>query len=409
MPETRIRRMARGLFWAGALTLATIPMAVGAASAADASHADENGSHASEHKPSPRTVHLSAEQRDRLKLAINKAPAGTAEDTITAPADVRFDADRVAAVGPRLASKVVSVEADLGDRVDTGDTLAILDSVALGKAKADYLTARAHYANARATYRRKRGLADDQIISQAALDEARAQYRSARAAMRAAGAELRLYGLSDEQIDAIDGGTDAPLSRFALRTPKAGVVQRRDVVAGKSLSSDDTPFQVVDTSKLWVMLQVSESKAAAMRPGLPVSLEVRALPGRRFSGQTDWVSASLDAQNRTLTARAVVDNRDGRLAAGMFGTATVQTQGDKRYALVPTDAVQTLGDDEQIIFVPGDEDGAFRAVAVATGHESNGRIEIREGLAPGDEVVTAGAFDLMSALTSGSRSAAHGH
>ena len=59
--------------------------------------------------------------------------------------------------------------------------------------------------------------------------------------------------------------------------------------------------------------------------------------------------------------------------------------------------------------MPGDETGVFRAVPVVTGAEGNGRIEIREGLSPGDRVVTDGAFDLKSALTASGRSAAHSH
>ena len=337
-------------------------------------------------------------------------PGGAAEDTVKAPANVRFDADKVAKVGPRLESKVVAVEADLGDQVEAGDTLAMLDSVALGKAKAGYLTAAAHYRNALAVYRRKSDLADDKIISQAALDESRAKYQSARASRRAARAELKLYGLTDDQIEAIDtGNDDTPLSRFALTAPIAGTVQRRDVVTGQTVASNETPFQIVDSSRMWIMLHVAENNAALMRPGLPVSLRVRSLPNRRFAGKTNWVSQALDQDSRTLTVRAVVDNSDGRLTAGMFGTATVQTDSDKDYALVPTDAVQTLDEDQPIVFVPGDEAGHFRAVVVATGDENNGRVEIRQGIAPGDRVVTGGAFDLMSALTSGSRSAAHGH
>ncbi|WP_111748545.1 efflux RND transporter periplasmic adaptor subunit [Salinisphaera orenii] len=379
----------------------------GASNQSDTSTA-EAGHDSDKHHEKSRTVHLSAEQRDKLSIRLTKAPGGSAEDTIKAPAEVHFDADKVARVGPRLDSKVVEVKADLGDRVKAGDTLAVLDSVALGKAKADYMTAAAHYQNAQAVYRRKRGLADDKIISQAAVDEARAKYRSAKASRRAARAELSLYGLTDKQIEAVDrGGDNAPLSRFALTAPIAGTVQARDVVVGQSVAASETPFQIVDAEQMWVMLQVSEQNAASMATGLPVSLGVRSMPERRFTGETDWVSEELDAESRTLTVRATVPNADGALSAGMFGTATVQTASTADYALVPTDAVQTLGREQSVVFVPGSKSGQFRAVAVTTGDEGNGEVEIRQGIQPGDSVVTAGAFDLMSALTSGARSASH--
>ncbi|ROO24331.1 efflux RND transporter periplasmic adaptor subunit [Salinisphaera japonica] len=371
---------------------------------------DNTAEHDEAHAAKPRRIHLTPEQREQLPIRVTQAPAGSAEDTIQAPADVRFDADKVAEIGPRLASKVVAVKTDLGERVAVGDPLAVLDSVALGKAKARYLTTTAQYRNALAVYKRKQDLAEDKIISQAALDEARATYQSARASRRAIRAELKLYGLTADQIAAIDTTDgDAPLSRFTLRAPIAGTIQRRDAVIGQTVASNETPFQVVDASQMWVMIHVAENNAARMQPGLAVSLRVRSLPGRRFEGTTNWVSEALDADSRTLTVRAVVDNTDRRLSADMFGTATIQTEGSKDYALVPTDAVQTLDGDESAVFVPGSEPGAFRVVPVTLGHEGNGQVEIRDGLAAGDAVVTGGAFDLMSALTSGSRSAAHGH
>ena len=61
------------------------------------------------------------------------------------------------------------------------------------------------------------------------------------------------------------------------------------------------------------------------------------------------------------------------------------------------------------MFVPAEEDHAFRAVPVTLGHEGNGWVEITAGIAAGDPVVFEGAFDLMSALTASARSAEHGH
>ncbi|WP_423824069.1 efflux RND transporter periplasmic adaptor subunit [Salinisphaera sp. SPP-AMP-43] len=356
-----------------------------------------------------REVHLTDEQRQRLNIKVTTAVSGSASDTLTAPATVRFDADRVSRVGPRLKAKVIRVAADLGDQVEAGDTLAVLDSVELGKAKARYLTTAAHYRNAAASYRRKRELAEDRIISEAALDESKAQYQAARASCNAARAELALYGLNKQDIAAIAQSDDsAPLSRYELTAPIAGTVQARDVVRGQTLASNDTPFQIVNNSRLWAMLQIAASDVSRIERDQDVDLQVRSLPDSRFSGRIDWVSRELDQKSRTLSARAVIDNRDGHLVAGMFGTATIQAVSSRDYALVPVDAVQSLNE-KPVVFVPGDKDETFRAETVATGAEANGRIEIRQGLAPGDRLVTQGAFDLLSALTSGSRSAAHSH
>ena len=360
------------------------------------------------HAQEERALHLEPAQRDQLSLSIAPAEAGTATDSVQAPATVAFDADRIARVGPRLEAKVLTVSRDLGERIAAGETVAILDSVALGRAKAAYLTARAKLSAERANYQRHEKLAEQQIISQEKLLSSRATYLQAQAERDAARAELRLYGLSEDAIAGIAAGGDAPLSRYPLTAPIAGTIQQRDLVPGQTLSAQDTPIHIVNTERMWVMIEADEQDLPRLAPGQPVTLSLRALPGRPFEGVTDWVSRELDEAARTVRVRAEVTNPDGALRAGMFGTARIATGESARYALVPVDAVQTI-DGEQFVFVPGDEEGAFRAAPVVTGAEGNGRIEIREGLSPGDRVVTIGAFDLKSALTASGRSAAHSH
>ncbi|MES1945296.1 cation efflux family protein [Salinisphaera sp. PC39] len=353
-------------------------------------------------------MHLTKTQRQRLSLKIASAEAGSTAALVQAPATVRFDADRVARVGPRLEAKVVEITKDLGEKVRAGETVAVLDSVQLGRAKADYLTAAARYESARADYRRDQKLAGRQIVSEAELLDSRVGYLQAKAERDAARAELRLYGLDESAIDAIAVGGEQPLSRYELSAPMAGVIQRRDVMPGQTVSADETPIHIVNSERMWVMVEVAETDMPRLAPGQRMKLTVRALPGRTFTGKTDWVSRDLDEQSRTVRVRAIVPNGDGLLRAGMFGTARIHTESEQRLALVPVDAVQTV-DGRQVVFVPGQEPGAFRAMPVRTGAEADGRVEILAGVEPGERLVVSGAFDLMSALTASGRNAAHGH
>lgn len=354
------------------------------------------------------SVHLTDAQLQHLKLSVGNASSGNAEAIIEAPASVMFDADSVARVGPLIESKVIRVNSDLGTEVISGDTLAVLDSVQLGHVKARYLIAVARYQSALAEYQRDKKLAEKQITSEAELLKSRADYLETKAERDAIREELRLYGLDQRQIDAISAGGKQPLSRYSLLSPAEGVIQRRDLVPGQTLTATDTPIHIVNTKKVWVMIDAYEKKLPLLAPGLPVTLTLRALPGEIFTGLTDWVSRELDKQSRTIRVRAVMPNPGGRLRAGMFGTATIQARATEEFAMVPVDAVQTIGN-EKSVFVPGDEDGAFHAVPVELGDESGGLIEIHQGLEPGDAVVVQGAFDLFSILTAASRSVEHSH
>jgi len=363
----------------------------------------EDGHAAAAHK-----LHLTEAQRGRLDLRVAGAAAGNAQGTLEVPATVQFDPDRVARIGPRLRAKVVRVTKDLGTRVAQGETVAIMDSVALGKAKARYLTAQAAFETARADYQREQELADKQISSQAELLDARARFREAKARRDAAMEELRLYGIPRKRVRGIEAGSERPLSRFRLTSPLAGVVQMRELTPGQTVSPDETPIHVVDTGKVWVMLEAYERHLPVLDTGQAVRFRSRALTDRVFEGQVDWISRELDGQTRTVRVRAVVTNTGDLLRAGMFGQATVTTTADGKAAMVPVDAVQII-EDRPMVFVPGEKDGHFRAVPVTLGQEAGDRVEVLDGLQPGDRLVIRGAFDLKAALTAGGRSAAHSH
>lgn len=387
-----------------ALALA-VGLAAGPVGAATDQPAGQAGDHAEE---SAHKLHLTQEQRSRLDLEIGQALSGSAEGTLAMPATVRFDPDQVAKVGPRLRAKGVRVTKDLGTRVAKGETVAVLDSVALGKAKARYLTAQAAFETARADYQRQQTLREKQISSEAELLDAKGRASEARARRDAVMEELRLYGLSREQIRRIEAGSDQPLSRYRLTSPLAGVVQKRDLTPGQTVAPEETPIHVVDTDRVWVMLEAYERHLPVLADGQTVRFRSRALGERTFTGRIDWISREVDSQTRTVRVRAVVENRDGLLRAGMFGEASVVTAANGQVAMVPVDAVQTI-EDRPMVFVPGEKAGHFRAVPVALGKEAGGRVEVLKGLEPGERLVVRGAFDLKAALTAGGRSAAHHH
>ncbi len=374
---------------------------------ADGNEAKEKGGHEGHEESGADAVHLSDEQLAPLTIRTAPAAPGSAESLLSLPATVAFDANRVAMIGPRVRAKLVRMTKGLGDPVTAGEVIAEMDSVALGQAKASFLKSRARYETASSQYERQKALNAQQIASDATLVEARGRYREARADRDAAIETLRLYGLSREAVRAIDANSDQPLSRYSLTSPIDGVLQRRDVSPGQTVGPERTPIHVVDTRTVWLKMDAFEKQIADLAVGQSVRLRLPALPERMFSGRVDWVSRELAPESRTLTVRAVMDNPDGALRAGMFGTATVQTEGHDGTLMIPVGAVQRF-EDKPHVFVPGDEPGAFRAMPVTVGHESNGMIEVRTGIEPEQSVVVEGAFDLMSILTAGGRSAADG-
>ncbi len=355
-----------------------------------------------------REVHLTKQQENSLGIKVETLNGGSASSTISRPASVSYDLDQIAKVGPRIEAKVVEVIKDLGEQVNKDEPIALMSSVGLGKAKAEYIRLRARLKAEQARYEREKSLYEQEISSQAELLDAEANYQEAKAELNSSAEALRLYGLSKTDIQNIEAGSDQPLSRFYLTSPLDGVIQERDISPGQTISPSETPIHVANLSKMWVMIDAYEQDIRYLNKGQSVSLSVRSIPGQTFEGTTDWVSYSLEKQSRTMPVRAIVENPNRKLRAGMFGTARISTGKERSVAMIPIDAVQTVNG-EKVVFVPGEELRSYKPVDVMLGGENDGYVEIASGLQPGDEAVVAGAFDLKSALTAKSRSASHGH
>lgn len=362
----------------------------------------ENDEHAEERHG--QEVHIKPEQLKKMGMVVEPLKGGLVNSKIQRPATVKFNPDKTVKMGPRISAKVEKVQVDLGDKVSKGQALAYLSSVELGKIKADYLSQLSHFQTKEKAYQREQKLYEEKISSEADYLQAKAEFENAGAELESSKATLELFGIAAENV----GKNDYPLSYFILRSPLSGVVQERNLSPGQTLSPNSTPIHIVNNSEMWVMVDAYERDIAYVQTGQAISLTVKSLPGKVFSGKIDWISNALDPESRTLKLRAVVNNKKGLLKEGMYGTAGIINNEEREKPIIPVDAVQTI-ENEKVVFIPGDEEGSFKPLEVVTGKENNGWIEIAGNIKIDDPVVTGGAFDLMSTITSKTRSTAHGH
>lgn len=356
--------------------------------------------HAGEEAQDKRRIHLTSEQAALLDIETMPAPSGRAESLVSAPVEVQFVPSQVATVGPLLESKVAELKVDLGDKVRSGDVLAILSSVELADIRSRLKSLEARKVTAEAEFKREKELEERGISSEEDYLSARASYLTTVAELEATREKLKVFGDSA----AGNGG----LAGYTLRSPISGVVEKLDVSIGQTLTPTDTPFMVVNTSSVWAMIKVSETDIGQVSPGDEVRVTIRGRSESHHPGKVTWISSVLDRESRTIAVRAEIKTPDSRLRPYSFATAEIMTQPESTVPLVPRDAVQTI-DQQDVVFVPGKERGEYEAVPVTLGDEANGWIEIRSGIEPETPVVSSGAFDLMSAITSSGRSASHGH
>lgn len=304
---------------------------------------------------------------------------------------ITYDANRVSHVGARTDGRVVEVRADLGMRVQRGQTLVHLESPQVGQIRATEREAEALVRIARENFAREQRLEQQGISSRKELLEAEADLRRAEASLQSAEAQLAVLGAGHG-----DGG------HFDISSPFAGVIVSRNVSLGEMASPVDTLFTVADLSRVWIELDVFERNLGSVRAGQPVLVTTTAYPRRTFPGRIVYVGDILDPAKRTARARVEIPNTDGALKPGMFATANIQVgAGGPPLVVVPQDAVQEL-EKKQVVFIPGTKPGEYRAVPVQVGESiAGGRVVILAGLTPGQRLVVTGAFTLRSELAKG--------
>jgi cobalt-zinc-cadmium efflux system membrane fusion protein len=322
-----------------------------------------------------------------LKLTTVPAALRPGGEGLTALGELRVNEQAYAEVGAPIAARIVRLIASPGQTVRRGQPLAELQSVELGKARAERSAAQARAGLARQTVERKRGLAAERIVSRGELQRAEAEAAAAEADLRAAEAALDALG--------IGRGGGAGLSGFLLLSPIPGTVLERAAVQGQAADPSRSLFRIGDLSRLWLVAQAPERDAVRIREGAAAEVTLAALPGQKLQGTVGWVGREVDAHSRTVPVRIELPNRDGRLKPGMFATAWIGTVGSgEQVVAVPATSLQRL-QDRWIVFLPRGE-GAFEVRPVERGRDLGNEVAVLAGLKPGERVVAEGAFVLRA-------------
>lgn len=312
---------------------------------------------------------------------------------------ITYDANRVSHVGSRTESRILSIRADLGNRVAKGAALAMLASADVGQLRAEERQGEELVAIARENFAREQRLEKQGISSRKELLLAEAELRRSEAALRSTEERLAVLGASH------DHGAGA---EYSLVAPIAGTVVARDASLGEVVGPSDILFTVADLTVVWIELDIFERDLARVRAGQSVEVTVTAYPGRKFPGRLSYVGEVLDTTKRTVRARVEIPNPNAALKPGMFATASIQVGGGPLVAVVPQGAVQDMNG-QSMVFVPGDRPGEFKPVPVELGATVDGnRVIVLKGLAIGSRFVVTGAFALRSELAKG-EIGEHGH
>jgi membrane fusion protein, copper/silver efflux system len=230
------------------------------------------------------------------------------------------------------------------------------------------------------------------------LEAARIRERSP-ALYEAAREKLRLWRISDQQIQKIEERGEVQ-STFDIHADGSGVVTARNIAVGDFISRGTVLFEIVDLSKVWVMLDAYESDLGWLSRGNKVNFTVNALPGREFEGTVNYIDPVINPATRTVSVRAEVPNPGQALKPEMFVNATVHggQQVQEGVATVPRSAVLWTGKRSVVYVQRGTREApAFEMVEIQLGPRVGDQYQVLGGLKAGDQVVSNGVFSIDAA------------
>lgn len=357
-------------------------------------------------------------------------PAYAAEDAPAEAAAPAFPAITVSTAGKRLlrdrvivsglvnpveavqvaplieGQPIENLRADVGDWVEEGQILATLSKTTLELQKSQYIaslaSARATIAQAEAQLLEARAAADEAqrvnertaalkvqgTASQAAADQASANAIAATARVTVATQSLEAARAQVSLVEAQLANIDLQLSRTEVKAPVAGEITHRNAVVGSIASAAGQPmFTMIRDGALELSADVAEIDLTRLQPGQTVSM-VSVGSAERLTGSIRLVEPTIDTTTRLGRARITIDTPEG-VRAGMFMDAEILVV-ERETVAVPVTAVGSSAAGTTVMTV---KDGTVARTVVRTGIRDGGWVEIVEGIAAGDTVVTkAGAF-----------------
>lgn len=317
------------------------------------------------------------------------ATRSSASATIECTARITFDNDRVADIRAIVPGIIRRVRAELGATIERGAPLFDLESTRVGEIQGALQTARERMRTAQANLTRQQELRASDIASARQVEVAAQELASAQAEARTAEATLRMAGASK----------GAPSGRYTLSAPIAGTVVRRPAVVGLLATESVSLATIADTTVMWVLCDVPEADAGRVALGQTVAVTTDGGGDDAIQGEVTWIAAEVDPRTRTVTARAEVQNPQGRLRANQFARAKVQTGVPRTAVSVPRTAIQRVGERE-VVFVRTAQ-GVYEPRVVER-HGGGDRVQVEGRVQQGDAVVTTGAVLLRTEIMPGS-------
>lgn len=324
-------------------------------------------------------------------VAVAIAAAGPAVEEIVLPGTVQAEYDTP--IYARTSGYLKRWYTDIGTPVKAGDLLAEIDSpevdqqlqqarAQLVQLQAALVQAQANMELARVTDRRQSQLTSEGWTSQQGGDQARLRYAASIAAVAVARGDVEAQQANVARLEQLVGFE-------RVIAPYDGIVTARETDVGDLINagSGNGPelFHVADTRKLRIYVQVPQTYAPRIKPGVAVDLHFPEYPGRAFAARLVRSANALDPRARTLLVELEADNAKGEIFPGVYTDVHFRLPASTHVAHVAANTLLFRAEGPRIATVGPDRRVVLHEITL--GRDFGTTIEVPTGLEPGEEVI----------------------
>jgi membrane fusion protein (multidrug efflux system) len=292
---------------------------------------------------------------------------------------------------PRADGYIESFEVDIGDKVEEGQLVAVIETPELDQqldqARAQLAAAQANALQARAsrdysltTLDRYKRLRPAGVASQQEVDQRESEATVNQSTVAAAEAAVEVQRAELRRL--------ARLKSFTRVTaPFAGLITQRNIDRGALVSAGNASplFRLISTDPVRVMLQVPQDVAPSVRAGVPASVSVREFAGRKFEGSLKRAAFALDSQTRTMLTEVHVPNPKGELLTGMYAEVSIELPAPHRVYEVPATALYNDANGLRLAVVGAGDTVHFTKITIE--RDTGATVQIATGLQGGERIV----------------------
>lgn len=335
-------------------------------------------------------IKLTSQQMTEQGLKVAVTTNGLIEMVANLPGKLVVNTDQQAHISPNFSGHVEQVNVALGQSVQKGQTLAILNIPELIDQQSNLSIARANLDLARQDYQREQKLWSQGISAKQDYQRAENIYRQAQISVQSAQARLNALGASGNQN-----------GRFLIKSPISGVISQKDIVIGENVQLADQLFVIEQLKDLWLEFNLPNNFSGQLSAGQKIQFKPNG-SAQNYHATVQSLTSQADSQTGRLIVRAKLDEQATALRPNVLVNVLISEPKAKSVLRVQKTALQTIDGKDNVFIIESEKNGQFhlKAQQVTLGQtSSDGQwLEVISGLKIGQKYVAQGSFLLKSEL-----------